>query len=351
MRGKSVPGLLLLAVLFLGAALAGFLAPYPYRAQHRSYFYGPPTRIHFVDGAGRFHWRPFVYAQRPTGPDPSYEEDRQRPYALRFFVAGEPYRILGIVPARTHLLDVEAPAVLALLGTDGLGRDIFSRLLFASQVSLSIGLVGILCSFGPGLLLGAVAGYLGGWWDRIIMRIADLLVTLPGLFLVLALRSLFPLDLDSRTAYLLMVAIFGMIGWSSLARILRGLLLSLKEQEFVLSARAVGATGSSILFRHLLPHAYTPLLVHATLAIPSFILGETALSFLGMGIHEPYPSWGNMLREALSWHVLTSHGWVLSPAVAIFLTVLAFNLVGDGLRDFLDPKTRRLAREPWFLRG
>ncbi len=334
----AVAGGVLLLLLYAAAALAPFLAPYAENDIDRDRFFHPPTPIRVRD-EGR--WRaPFVYATQ-RGPGQSHVTDRTRALPLRWFVRGAPYRLLGVLPADRHLFGVDAPGRVFLIGADELGRDVWSRLLYGAQVSLTVGLVGIAISFSLGLLLGGVSGYFGGWVDALIMRGTELLLSIPGLYLLVALRGVFPLDLPSQQTYLAIVAILALLGWAGLARIIRGMVLSLREAEYVIAARALGASSLRIIARHILPNTLSFTIVAASVAIPGYILGEVFLSFLGVGVQPPAASWGNMLIAARSQRVLTSFPWMLvGPGVAIFVTVMAFNFFGDGLRDALDPRRR-----------
>ena len=334
----AVAGGALLVVLYGLSALAPFLAPYSESDIDRDRFFHPPTPLHLRDAGGRWHARPFVYGS-VGGRDQSYEPDRERRHSLRWFVRGAPYRLFGVLPSDRHLFGVDAPGRIYLLGADEAGRDVWTRLLYGSQVSLTVGLVGIAISFSLGLLLGGISGYAGGWVDTVIMRGTELLLSIPGLYLIVALRGVFPLDLPSQQTYLAIVAILAIIGWASLARVIRGMVLSLRQAEYVLAARALGASGLRIIVRHILPNTMSFTIVAATVAVPGYILGEVFLSFLGVGVQPPAASWGNMLIAARSQRVLTSVPWMLlAPGTAIFLTVMAFNFFGDGLRDALDPR-------------
>ena len=329
-----------LVVLYTVALLAPFVAPYPEDLMDRDRFYHPPMRLHWVDVGGAFHLWPFVHPTRIEDQRRfTYSEDRAVVLPLHLFVTGAPYRLLNLIPARRHLFGVDAPGRLYLLGTDGLGRDEFSRLLFGGQISLTVGLVGIAISFTIGLLLGGVSGYFGGWVDSLIMRSTELLLSIPGLYLLIALRAVFPTDLPSQQVYLGIVVILAFIGWAVLARVIRGMVLSIRRQEYVAAAEALGMSRLRIIARHILPNTMSFVIVAATISIPGFILGEVVLSFIGLGVQEPAASWGNMLSQARSLRVLTSFPWMLfAPGAAIFVTVLAFNFLGDGLRDALDPR-------------
>jgi peptide/nickel transport system permease protein len=335
----ALAGAGLLALFYALALLAPFVAPYAPDELDRGRFYHPPQALHWRSADGRLHLRPFVRATAPVGAIFAYREDRARELPLRFLVHGARYRLLGLLPADRHLFGVEPPARVNLFGTDPAGRDVLSRLLFGAQVSLTVGLVGILISFALGLLLGGVSGYFGGWVDGLIMRSSEVLLSIPGLYLIIALRSVFPASLPSRQVYLAIVAILALIGWAGLARVIRGMALSLRQADFVTAAEALGMSRLRIVVRHVLPNTLSFVVVAATLSVPGYILGEVFLSFLGVGVQEPAASWGNMLQQARSLTVLTDFPWLLyAPGVAIFLTVMAFNFLGDGLRDALDPR-------------
>jgi peptide/nickel transport system permease protein len=334
----AVAGGALLALLYLMASFAPFLSPYAESDIDRERFFHPPTPLHLRDDSGRWHARPFVYGTR-GGPDQTYAVDRSTLYPVHWFVRGASYRLFGVIPGDRHLFGVEKPGRVYVLGADDTGRDVWTRLLYGSQVSLTVGLVGIAISFTLGLLLGGVSGYFGGWTDTLIMRGTELLLSIPGLYLIVALRGVFPLELPSQQTYLAIVAILSFIGWASLARVIRGMVLSLRHAEYVLAAEALGASRLRIIVHHILPNTMSFTIVAATVAVPGYILGEVFLSFLGVGVQPPAASWGNMLNAARSQRVLTSFPWMLlSPGVAIFLTVMAFNFFGDGLRDALDPR-------------
>jgi peptide/nickel transport system permease protein len=336
----ALAGGALLFVFYLLAAVAPFVAPYSQEAMDRDRYYHPPHSLHWFDSDGRFHLRPLVRQTQLADPRSfRYEEDAAGEQPLRFFVEGEPYRLLGLVPWNRHLFGVDAPGRIYLLGTDSFGRDQFSRLLYGAQISLTVGLVGIAVSFGIGLILGGIAGYFGGWVDTVIMRLSELLLSIPSLYLIIALRAVFPIDLPSQYVYLGIVAILAFIGWASLARVVRGLVLSIRRNEFVTAAEALGVGRFRIIVRHILPNTLSFVIVAATVSVPGYILGEVVLSFLGVGVQEPAASWGNMLNQARSIRALTSFPWLLYvPGIAIFLTVMAFNFLGDGLRDALDPR-------------
>ncbi len=329
-------GFLILLVLYLAVILAGFLSPYHPAEHHRRAAYHPPTPIKFSLRHG-LHVRGYkledVVFKR-------YSLEQGRVYKLRLFAAGSPYRLFGIIPARRHLLQVEEGGYLFLLGSDHFGRDVFARILYGGRVSLSIGLIGVAISFSLGLLVGGISGYFGGRLDDVLMRICEVIMSIPGFYLLLALRAVIPLQLTSTQTYLALVGILSFIGWPGLARVIRGQVLSIRERDFVTAAVAIGASPLRIIARHIIPNTFSYTIVAATLSIPGYILGESGLSFLGLGIQEPDASWGNMLSAAMSINVLTSFSWILVPGLFIFIAIMSFNLLGDAIRDVTDPRTQ-----------
>jgi peptide/nickel transport system permease protein len=339
-RGRLLAGALIVAGFYAVALFADFLAPYDYRAQSRNEPMAPPTAIHFRDADGQWRLRPFIYARRLVDPSEGrYQEQPERAFPLALFARGSSYKLLGLFETNLHLFGVRADGSARdapraqLLGTDGLGRDRLSRLLKGARFSLVVGPLGMLLASALGIALGCLAGYGGRVLDAVLMRAADVMMALPALVLILAARAAFPLELPPARAALLLISIFVAVGWAEMARLTRGLVLALKRREFVLAAAALGLSKWRILFRHILPNAARPLLVQMTLMLPFFLLTETALSFLGVGLQEPEASWGNMLAAAGDITQLSNHPLeLLSPAVAIFLFVLGARLLGDGLK-------------------
>jgi peptide/nickel transport system permease protein len=336
----AIAGGTVLAIFYLLALFAPFAAPYPQEEMDRQHYFHPPQSLHWIRADGRLTLRPYVRDTKLVDLGSfRYEEDPASERPVRFFTRASEYKLFGLIPTNIHLYGVDAPGRIFLLGSDSFGRDVLSRLLYGAQISLTVGVVGILISFTLGLLLGGIAGYFGGFIDTAIMRITELLLSIPSLYLIIALRAVFPIDLPSRQVYLGIVAILAFIGWAGLARVIRGLVLSMRKSDFVTAAEALGFSRLRVIARHVLPNTMSYVIVAATLSIPGYILGEVILSFLGVGVQEPSASWGNMLNQARSIRALTSFPWLLFvPGTAIFLTVMAFNFLGDGLRDALDPR-------------
>jgi peptide/nickel transport system permease protein len=352
-RRPAVIGLWALAILYLLVLLADVIAPYHFDDQVRDLQWAPPTSLRFSDPRG-FSWRPFVHPTRGYIDDNfqlRQTEDTSRRAYLRFLVPAEPHSILGILPVRFRLFgldDVKDPAGASayharfyLLGADNAGRDIFSRICYGSRISMTIGLCGTGIVMLIGLAVGGISGYFGGWIDNLLQRLCEMIMLLPGFYLLLMLRFMFPANMSSVTVYFAVVLILALVGWAGFARVIRGMVLSIRGTDYVLAARALGLGHSRIIARHVLPNTAGYVIVSATLSIPGYILGESALSLLGLGIMEPTPSWGNMLQKAMDIVQLQQHPWVLWPGLFIFLAVMAFNMVGDGLRDALDPQRLR----------
>ena len=332
-------GLWVLGILYVGAIFAPFISPYDYKTQFREQNWHSPhaSRLHLWDDDGDWHG-PFVYGSKRVDEfTAEYEEDRSRIIPVDFFMRGDAYTFMGI-DTTLHLFGTADGSPVFLLGSDKYGRDVFTRILYGGRISLSVGLMGIAISMTLGLLIGGIAGYLGGWTDFLLMRLVELILALPGLYLILTIRQAFGKDVSSTNAYLLIVFVLAFIGWAANARVIRGMVLSIKENEYVTAAEALGVGRMGIITRHILPNTLSFVIVTATLTIPYYILGEVALSFLSVGIQEPDASWGNMLRDAQDVRNLTDYWWVVMPGFFIFLAVMAYNFLGDGLRDAADPR-------------
>ena len=329
-----------LVVLYASALFADFLAPYSYRNEDRNYSFCPPTALQFVSPSGKLS-RPFVYGMTMSFDEYHrrvYKMDQSKIYPLKFFVRADAYRFLWLIPTSVHLFGVEAPGRIHLWGADSRGRDLFSRMLHGGRISLSIGILGVAISFSIGLLIGGAAGFYGGKIDNILMRVCEMFMMVPGFYLLLALRAVVPASFNSVQVYFAIVIILSFIGWAGLARIIRGMCLSLREREFVLAAKVMGLSDWAIITRHILPHTLSYSLIAIMLSIPGYILAESALSLIGLGIQDPYASWGNLLSEGMGIMQLKFAPWISLPGFFILLVVMCFNVIGDTLRDCLDPK-------------
>ena len=332
-------GGIVVALFLLTALFASFLANMAIKEQSAAHVLAPPQRIHLFDD-GRLS-RPFIYnldkhRDRETLAL-TYTEDTSQKYYLRFFVRGFSYRFLWVIPTDLHLFGVEEGGRLSLLGTDTLGRDLYSRLLIGGQVSLSVPFVGVGLSMLIGTILGVISGYFGGRVDHYIQRSIEILLSFPSLPLWMALAAALPVTMASTTRYVLIVVILSLIGWGALARVVRGKVLQYRGEDYIAAARMSGAGLGRIIFKHLIPGTLSHLIVSATLGIPGMILGESSLSFLGVGITPPLTSWGLLLGDAQKIEVLVHHQWLMIPGLLITVIVLAFNFFGDGLRDAADP--------------
>jgi len=324
--------LVLLAAVHLAALGAGFLAPYAPTEQNRTLPYAPPARLRFVDAEGMFHVRPFVYPVTEQGTvTGAYGEDRSRACPVRFLVPGAPYRFAGLLPGHVHLFGVDEPARVFLLGADGFGRDQLSRLLHGAQISLFAGLMATALSLGVGWLLGTLSGFYGRWIDGVLMRSAELFLALPWLYLLFAVRAVLPLSIPPARAFLLLVLVIGLVDWARPARLIRGLVLSARERSYVLAARGFGASDFYLIRRHIAPQTFGLLLTQAALLVPQYILAEVTLSFLGLGVSEPVPSWGNMLADLQHYHVLVSYWWMWVPGLALVPVILAYYALSEAL--------------------
>ncbi|MGJ8638570.1 MAG: ABC transporter permease [Opitutaceae bacterium] len=329
-----------LLALYLGAIFADLLVPYQTNEQDLDRTYHPPTAITWGEGGFR------VKAYELVDPtEARYELVEGKSYPLKFFAKGFEYKLLGLIPMDRHFIQVaDEDGALYLMGSDSTGRDVFSRLVYGSRVSLFIGLLGITITTTLGFLVGGLSGYFGGRTDFVAMRLVEFMMAMPGLYLLLALRSALAPHFASDQMFFVIIIILSLIGWAGTARILRGMTLALSQNQYVIAAESMGQSPFAILRKHILPNLVSYLLVAATLSIPGYVLGEAALSFLGLGIQEPAASWGLMLSQAQDIKVFRlNFWWLLMPGFAIFVTVIAYNVLGDVLRDIVDPKMKTRA--------
>ena len=339
--------IIVLISLVVGALFAEFFTPYLVN-QQSDYIEARPQWPHFIDQDGKFHLRPFVYGLNKeidmTLHIRVYTVDTSRQYPIYFFVRGAPYKLLGLIPMDTHIFgpDPNDPeAHVYIFGTDGLGRDILSRIVYGARLSLLLGLVGQALTLIFGATLGAISGYYGGGVDMFIMRTTEFLQAFPREPILLALASIIPDNWDPTWIYFGLTIVLAFVYWGGLARQVRGLVLSIREREFVLAAQSFGASDRRLLFRHLIPNTMSHIIVNATMMIPAMIQSEAFLGFLGLGLRPPLTSWGVLMNEVSSVRAIRYFPWLLIPIPFILISLLGFNMLGDGLRDALDPYSGR----------
>ena len=341
----SIVGALIVIMLGLLATFADFFSPTSIDGQDLKAAFISPQQVHFIDSTGKFHLRPFVYKLGNTIDPKTFQvawvEDTKTIYPIQFFVKASPYKILGLIPTNLHLIGTEKGGSLYLLGTDKQGRDLFGKSAQAGRISLTMSLFGTIVSVAAGSVIGVVSGYYGGTVDNVIQRFVEFVNAFPQLPLWLALASIVPRTADSFSIFIIMSLIFALLSWTTLAREVRGKVLSLRETDFILAAKEMGASDARIIFRHLYPNTLSHVIVILTLSIPSIILAESFLSFLGIGIQEPLISWGLLMRNANNLQTLGQQPWILTPVIFIIMAVLGFNFLGDGLRDAADPYAAR----------
>lgn len=345
-RNKTavIGGIVLLVFYFCFTIIPEFVSPY--QLEHTSnYVESAPTKLHFMDSEGNFHFPPFVYGLEKKldmkTRSRTWIEDTTKIYPVNLFVKGDEYKLLGFIPSNLHLYGVDQEkypeSIVLILGSDALGRDWFTRILYGGRLSLMLGLIGQLMTIVFGMTLGVISGYYGGWIDQLIQRATEFLNAFPDIPLFMALAAAIPKFWSPLSVYFMLTVILSFVRWGGLARQVRGLILSLREREYVLAAKSAGASDARIMFRHLLPGSMSHVIVIATLAIPGMILSETALSWLGLGIKAPLTSWGVLLQDAATVRAINTTPWELWTVPFILVAILAYNMLGDGLRDALDP--------------
>lgn len=349
-------GLIILVSMYMAIIFADFLAPYSEDYGVRSLTYSPPSKIYVIDQDGTLSW-PYTYNYKgksrkilyePELNDsqvkkyylPFFSEDKSKKYYIQFLTRGEEYKIFDLIPCNLKLFGVEKGGNLFLLGADINGRDNFSRLIYGGQVSLTIGFMALFIAFPIGLLYGGISGFYGGKVDVLMMRLAEAIMSIPSFYLLITLAIILPENMSSRTRFALITIILAFISWAGFARVVRGMVLSIKTNEFIEASVAMGASSLRTVVKHILPQTASYVIVAMTLSVPGYILAESGLSFIGLGIQQPDASWGNMLKEAQNYTNVIQRPWLLTPGFLIFTAVLCFNLIGDTVRDILDPKSK-----------
>ena len=331
-----------LVFLYICSILADFISPYSAYSSNKELSYAPPSNIYILDKTNKLTF-PYTYNYKRMFNESKFKvdyiEDTSKAYKLKLFVKGDEYKFLWIKTS-LHLFGTTNGGKFFLLGTDINGRDFFSRLMIGSRISLFIGFIAILISVPLGLLYGGISGYLGGKVDIVMMRLAEAIMSIPSFYLLIILAGILPANLTSTQRFIMITAILAFVSWASLSRIIRGMVLSIKTREYVLASEVIGQSKLNIIIKHILPQTLTFTIIAVSLSIPSYILSESALSFIGLGIQQPDASWGNLLKDAQSYIVITSRPWLLASGVLIFVTVLAYNILSDKIRDVFDTNQR-----------
>ena len=337
----AIAGAIMIIGLIIFAIFSDFFAPYDPLELDMAASFTPPTRIRFFDANGNFHFRPFVHnldvELDPTTFAPIWTENQTVLYPVKFFVRSWEYKLLGLIPMDIHLFGVDEPGKIYILGTEKFGRDLWARACQAGRISLSLSLFGTFISIAVGSVLGVVSGYYAGSIDMFLQRFIEFVQSFPQLPLWMALAAIIPPTWPPLQIFVVMGFIFALLGWTSLARQVRGQVMSFRETDFIMAAKEMGASDARIIFKHLYPNSLSHIIVVLTLTVPSIILAEAFLSFLGIGIQEPLVSWGTLMQDAQNLQTLGSHLWIMSPVIFIVTAVLGFNFLGDGLRDAADP--------------
>jgi peptide/nickel transport system permease protein len=322
-----------LTSLHIVVLLAEFFSPYDFARQDREVFFAPPSRIHWVHTNSHFGWHPIVYRLTMKGGEfQSYEEDTRIPYPIHLLAHGSTYSVMKTWTLDRHFFGVDPPAQISLMGTDAYGRDLFSRVLYGGRISLFAGAFAALLSVTLGVGLGAIAGFYGSWVDSLIMRCVDLFIALPWLYLLLAFRASLPLHVSSLKVFFVLIMVIGVVGWARPARLIRGIVLSVKERSHVLAARSFGASNLYLLRRHILPETQEIILTQMALLIPQYVLAEVTLSFLGLGVSEPIPSWGNMLVPLQHFNVMVTKWWMFFPGLVLIPVFMGYTLIANELQ-------------------
>ena len=336
---------LVLLFFYFAIIFAEFLTPYSKNFADRQMSYAPPSKIYIINEKGKLSF-PYTYNYKRYFDENTFKitflEDKNQKFFIKPFIRGEKYKILGLLPCSRHLFGVNENGRLFLLGTDINGRDVFSRLFFGARISLTVGFLALFIAFPIGLIYGAVSGYFGGKIDNIMMRIAEAILSIPTFYLLVILAGILPANMTSVQRFMLITVILSFIGWAGFSRVIRGMVLSISNADFIVAAKAMGQKKRKIIINHIIPQTMSYAIVAMTLSVPSYILAESGLSFLGLGIQQPDASWGNMLKEAQSLTTIIDRPFLLMPGLLIFVAVLSFNIIGDTIRDILDPKTKRI---------
>lgn len=337
----SLTAIIILSVIYISLLFADFIAPYSKDFSDRNMSYAPPSKVFLINENGKLSM-PYTYNYKreflPEQMQVNYTLDKSVKHKIKFFVRGEKYKFWGVIPCDLHLFGTDGK--IYLLGCDINGRDVFSRILFGGRISMTIGFLALFVLFPIGLLYGGISGYFGGKVDMLMMRFAEAVMSIPSFYLLIILAAILPSNMTSVQRFMLIVIILALIGWAGFARVVRGMVLSIKTSDYVQAAEAIGASKMRVILKHILPQTASYIIVAMTLSVPSYILSESGLSFLGLGIQQPDASWGNMLKEAQEYFNILYRPWLLTPGFLIFIAVLSFNILGDTIRDILDPKTK-----------